>query len=409
MTDTILVVRILVVLLLIALTVILTTKRLSVPYTLGLVIVGLLISIFNLLPAIRLTPALVLFVFLPALLFEGSWSISVRKLHANWLTITLLAGPGILLELVLIAVPLHFLAGLDWSVAFLLSAILSPTDPIAVLGLFKQLKVNADLSTIIEGESLFNDGVAGSLYQVFLALVLASVHGSPVTGIQAWLTGIGMFLLEAGGGVLLGLLCGFIISRLVRHIDDPLIETTITLVTAYGVYLLADTLHTSGILAVILAALVLGSYGRSTGMSEQTRTTVDNFWSVIAFLANALLFLLVGVELNPLRFFATQSIAFFLLTASITIVAVLLARFVMVLVLPRHALPSRGKFLPSWRFIIFCSGLRGALSLAFVLALPLDIPNREALIFSTYAVVLFTLLVQGFSLRLLLKRLPLLA
>src|SRR5438876_2508224 len=197
MTDTVLVVRILVVLLLIALAVILTTKRLSVPYTLGLVIVGLLISVFNLLPTIRLTPALVLFVFLPALLFEGSWSISVRRLQANWFIIILLAGPGILLELVLIAVPLHFLAGLDWGVAFLLSAILSPTDPIAVLGLFKQLKVNADLSTIIEGESLFNDGVAGSLYQVFLALVLASVHGSPVTGIQAWLTGIGMFLLEA--------------------------------------------------------------------------------------------------------------------------------------------------------------------------------------------------------------------
>jgi len=378
MTETILVVRILVVLLLIALAVILTTRRLSVPYTLGLGILGLLISIFNLLPTIRLTPALVLFVFLPALLFEGSWSISVRRLQANWFIIILLAGPGILLELVLIAVPLHFLAGLDWGVAFLLSAILSPTDPIAVLGLFKQLKVNADLSTIIEGESLFNDGVAGSLYQVFLALVLASVHGSPVTGIQAWLTGIGMFLLEAGGGVLLGLLCGFIISRLVRHIDDPLIETTITLVTAYGVYLLADTLHTSGILAVILAALVLGSYGRSTGMSEQTLATVDNFWSVIAFLANALLFLLVGVELNPVRFFTTQSIASFLLIAGITIVTVLLARFVMVLALPRHAPPARGKFLPSWRFIIFWSGLRGALSLALVLALPFDVPNRES-------------------------------
>ncbi len=409
MTDTVLVVRILVVLLLIALAVILTTRRLSVPYTLGLVIVGLLISVFNLLPTIRLTPALVLFVFLPALLFEGSWSISVRRLQANWFIIILLAGPGILLELVLIAVPLHFLAGLDWGVAFLLSAILSPTDPIAVLGLFKQLKVNADLSTIIEGESLFNDGVAGSLYQVFLALVLASVHGSPVTAIQAWLTGIGMFLLEAGGGVLLGLLCGFIISRIVRHIDDPLIETTITLVTAYGVYLLADTLHTSGILAVILAALVLGSYGRSTGMSEQTRETVDNFWNVIAFLANALLFLLVGVELNPARFFTTQSIASFLLIAGITIVAVLLARFVMVLALPRHAPPARGKFLPLWRLIIFWSGLRGALSLALVLALPFDVPNRESLIFSTYAVVLFTLLVQGFSLRLILKRLPLVA
>src|SRR6266702_6979571 len=254
------IVRILVLLLLIALAVILVTRRFAIPYTLGLVVVGLLISLFGFLPDIHLTPELVLFVFLPALLFEGSWTIHVQQLRANWVPIFLLAVPGLLLSLILIAVLVHFFAGLQWSYAFLLGAILSPTDPVAVLGLFRQLKVDRDLSTIIEGESLFNDGVAGSLYLIFLAFVLLSVQGQPASGFQAWLSGIGDFLLEAGEGAVAGLVCGFLVSRLVKFIDDPLIETTITIVTAYGVYLLADALHTSGIIAVILAALLLGSY-----------------------------------------------------------------------------------------------------------------------------------------------------
>ncbi len=411
MTDIASVVRILVILLLTALTVILVTRRLAVPYTLGLVVVGLLISIFDFLPDVRLRPDLILFVFLPALLFEGSWMMYVRYLRENWRTIFLLVGPGLLLSLVLIAVPLHFFAGLNWGLAFLLGAILSPTDPVAVLGLFRQLKVDIRLSTIIEGESLFNDGVAGALYSTFLGLVLLSVQGQPITAGQAWLNGILIFLLEAGGGAVIGLLCGFLVSRLVRYIDDPLVETTITIITAYGVYLLADALHTSGILAVILAALVFGSYGRNIGMSEATREAVDNFWSVLAFIANALLFLLVGAQLNPKEFFSSDTAFPLLLTAGLTILAVLVARLVVVVLLPpiRQSATalSLWRAVPySWRVVIFWSGLRGALSLALVLALPAGVPSRNTLIFSTYAVVLFTLLVQGFSLRLILRRLP---
>lgn len=412
MTDIAGIVRLLVILLLIALVVILVTRRLAIPYTLGLVVVGLLISIFGLLPDIHLNPDLVLFVFLPALLFEGSWSIETVHLRKNWLHVFLLAGPALVLSLVLIAIPLHFFGGLDWLAAFLLGAILSPTDPVAVLGLLRQSKVDVRLSTIIEGESLFNDGVAGSFYVIFLAFILVSIEGHPITGIQAWLNGIGMFLLEAGGGAAIGLVCGFLVSRLVKLIDDPLIETTITIVTAYGVYLLADALHTSGILAVILAALLLGSYGRRIGMSEHTREAVDNFWNVLAFLANALIFLLVGAELNPTRFLSSLAVTPLLLTAGLTVGAVLLSRLLVVLVLPTITepliAPSLWRPVPqSWRVVIFWSGLRGALSLALVLALPVDIQSRDVLIASTYAVVLFTLLVQGFSLRWILKRLPL--
>src|SRR6185437_1432939 len=230
-------------------------------------------------------------------------------------------------------------------------------------------------------------------------------------GLEPWIKGFGMFLLEAGGGILIGLAGGFLVSRLVRLIDEPLIETTITIVTAYGIYLLADTLHTSGILAVIFAGLVLGSYGRLIGMSERTREDVDNFWSVVAFIANALLFLLVGAELNPTRFFLSASSLPLLITASLAVVAVLLSRLIVVLMLPSLTQPLIPQTVwsfvpPTWRFVIFWSGLRGALSLALVLALPLNLPLRDTLIASTYAVVFFTLLVQGFSLRLVLRQLP---
>ncbi|MBV9688726.1 MAG: sodium:proton antiporter [Ktedonobacteraceae bacterium] len=406
MTEITAIVRLLVLLLLIALTVILITRRLKIPYTLGLVVVGLLISFFDSNAHLHLTPDLVLFVFLPALLFEGSWAISLQVMRENWLVIFLLAGPALLLEVVLITVPLSFFTILNWEQAFLLAVILSPTDPVAVLGLFRQLRINKQLSTIIEAESLFNDGVAGALYQVFLVLVLLNAHGEALSAAGAWLEGIQTFLLQAGGGVLIGALCGFLINRFVKMIDDPLIETTITIVTAYGVYLLADFLHTSGILAVILAGLILSS-GQAMGMSELTHEAVDNFWSVIAFLANALLFLLVGIQLNPTRLLDSQDSVSLLLTAGLAIIAVLAARFVIVAALPTGLPPTvPGKRLRSWRFVIFWSGLRGALSLALVLALPLDVPNRSNFLFATYAVVLFTLLVQGFSLRAILQRLP---
>lgn len=399
MTDVAAVVRLLIVLLLIAMAVILITRRLAIPYTLGLVVVGFLISLVVNSPALHLTPDLVLFVFLPALLFEGSWAISVTLLKENWLTIFLLAVPGLLLEVVLIALPLHYFAGLIWVDAFLLAAILSPTDPVAVLGLFRQLHVDERLATIIEGESLFNDGVAGSLYQVFLGLVVLTVHQQPITFWTVLHQGLGTFILEAGGGTLLGAFVGLFISRFVKHIDDPLIEITVTIITAYGLYLLADYIGVSGILAVIVGGLVLGSYGKSHGMSSNTVEAVDNFWGLIAFLANALLFLLVGAQLNPLSFLKNEQIVLFLLVAALVIVAVLVARYIMVMLLPHSIPPFNGQRRRSWRFLIFWSGLRGALSLALVLALPLDVPARSELIFATYAVVFFTLMVQGFSIR----------
>jgi CPA1 family monovalent cation:H+ antiporter len=256
--------------LLMALVVNFITANLSVPYTLGLVI-----GFVGLTPEAQLSPELVLFVFLPALLFEGAWNAKLSLFRENWRAIFFLAGPGLLLSLAIIAAALHILDQLDWITALLLAAILSPTDPVAVLGLFRQLHVNERLSSIIEGESLFNDGVAGSLYQAFLALVLLSFHGQAPSGLAALGNGLLLFVVEAGGGLLFGAFAGFLISWGLRRIDEPVVETTITLLSAYGIYWAANELHLSAIVAVIVTALILGNYGRAIGMSERTRSDVD--------------------------------------------------------------------------------------------------------------------------------------
>lgn len=418
MLDIALVVRDLVFFLLLALVVILLTRRLKVPYTVGLVIAGLALAFLHITPEAHLSPDMVFFIFLPALLFEGAWSVRFSLLRENWRVIFFLAGPGLLLSIAIIAGALHLIEQLDWITALLLAAILSPTDPIAVLGLFRQLHVNARLSTIIEGESLFNDGVAGSLYQTFLALLLMSINGHPLSGGEAWLETGKLFVIEAGGGILLGGLSGLLISQFHRLLDEPLVETTVTLITAYGLYWLADQLHISPLVTVIVASLILGNYGRRVGMSPRTQENVEMFWTMLAFLANALIFLLIGVQLfplPPLLFGDSASTTWFVALCAIGVV--LVSRFALILVLtarnwlriPRwvgHGTEAIRQPLPrSWRLIIFWSGLRGALSLALVLALPTTIPERENLLISTYAVVLFTLIIQGVSIRWILQRL----
>jgi len=416
-------IRLMVLLLLIALAVALVARRARLPYTLGLVVVGLVIGFFHLLPGVVLTPNLVLFIFLPALLFEGAWNLEQRELLRNWFPVFLLAVPGLAISVIIGGLILHFAVGLDWSVAFLLGAIVSPTDPIAVLALLREMGLSTRLRILIEGESLFNDGVAAALAQVLLAVVLGSVAasaGGAASGVNVILPGTsgGVIAEEliidlirlVGGGIGLGLVVGYVVSRLVRHVDDHLIETTITVVVAYGIYLLAEALQVSGILAVITAALVLGSYGRQTGMAPATQETVAGFWEFVAYLANSLLFLLMGLELGqyPLKgALAPIGWAVLSVVAGRALMIYLLIPFYNLLVqrlegkqIAAYIAPG---FIPRrWCLVLLSAGLRGALSLALALALPLPTPNRDLLIVIVYGVMLVTLLGQGFGLRFLL-------
>ena len=403
-------------LLAIALATALVARALRFPYTLALALVGLLLGIVFPLPELGLDPGVTLFIFLPILLFEGAWNVEVPRLLANWLIVALLAAPGLLLAIAIAAVGLHYFAGLPWLIALVIGAIISPTDPIAVIALMRQLGLSARLRTIIEGESLFNDGMGAAMYSValnLLALELApgfAGHTGAAVGAEA-LAAAWLF----AGGILIGALVGWAAARVLRLIEDHLIETVLTFIVAYGVYLLADLARASGILAVVVAGLILGSYGRRVGISNASHATVNNAWEFLSYIATSLLFLLLGVQLSrvaPSDFiliaWATAGVIAgraALVYGSVAInngVARALAR-------RRARLPVRGRpvELPgAWRPILLLAGLRGALSIALVLSLPATTPHLPRIQDAVYGVTLITLLGQGVALRFLLPHWP---
>jgi len=413
-------VEFLILLLIVTLIVALLSRRLRVPYTLLLVIVGFVVGFVPFIPNEHIDPNLILYVFIPALLFEGAWKAEIDRLEADWLPIALLAIPGMVLSLLVVAVVLHFGIGLIWLLALLVGAIIAPTDPVAVIALFQQLGVPDRLRTLVEGESIFNDGTGGAAYELILAVLLPTLGLAEASGNPSFLNtpllGIaGEVLWLIFGGFLLGIGVGWLVSHLLRRIDDRLIVITVTVAVAYGMYLLGTTLHTSGLLAVVGAGLVMGSYGRKNAMSPRTIEAADDVWEFINYLANSLLFLLMGFELALTNIVQSFPGIFFGLLGAV-IGRVLMIYIFMPLhdVLARwwtqrtpewHSRLPRPRPVPSaWRPVMVLSGLRGALSLALVLSLPTALEQRNLLTDIVYGVILVTLLGQGLTLRVLIPR-----
>ncbi len=413
-------VRFLILLLIVTLIVALLSRRLRVPYTLMLVIVGFVVGFVPFIPNEHLDPSLVLYVFIPALLFEGAWNAEIDRLEADWLPIVLLALPGMVLSLLVVAIALYFGIGLPWLLALLVGAIVAPTDPVAVIALFQQLGVPDRLRTLVEGESIFNDGTGGAAYELVLAVLLPTLGLAEASGTPSFLNtpilGIaGEVLWLIFGGLLLGFGVGWVASRLLRRIDDRLIVITVTVAVAYGMYLLGTALHTSGLLAVVGAGLVMGSSGRKTAMSPRTIEAADDVWEFINYLANSLLFLLLGFELALTHLVQSfPGIFFGLLGAIIGRVLMIYAFMPLQDVLARwwarrtggrrFRLPRPRSVPSAWRPVMVLSGLRGALSLALVLSLPTALEQRNLLTDIVYGVILVTLLGQGLTLRVLLPR-----
>ncbi len=413
-------VRFLILLLIVTLIVALLSRRLRVPYTLLLVIVGFVVGLLPFLPNQHIDPNLVLYIFIPALLFEGAWNAEINRLEADWLPIVLLAIPGLVLSLLAVAAALSWGIGLPWLLALLVGAIVSPTDPVAVIALFQQLGVPDRLRTLVEGESIFNDGTGSAAYELVLAVLLPTLGLAEVSGNPSFLNtpalGIaGEVLWLIFGGLLLGFGVGWVASRLLRRVDDHLIVITVTVAVAYGMYLLGTALHTSGLLAVVGAGLVMGSYGRKHAMSPRTIEAADDVWEFIDYLANSLLFLLLGFELASTHLVQSfPGIFFGLLGAVIGRVLMIYAFIPLQDVLARWwarrtaerrtRLPRPRPVPPAWRPVMVLSGLRGALSLALVLGLPTELEQRNLLTDIVYGIILVTLLGQGLTLRVLLPR-----
>lgn len=413
-------VQILILLLIVTLIVALFSRLLRIPYTLLLVIVGFLVGFLPFIPHEHIDPNLVFYVFIPALLFEGAWNAELDRLEANWLPIILLAIPGMMFSLVAVAIVLHFGIGMEWLLALLVGAIVAPTDPIAVIALFQQLGVPDRLRTLIEGESIFNDGTGSAAYELLLAILLpilglAEVTGSPTLLHAPGLEIAGEILWLVFGGFLIGIGVGWLVSHVLRLIDDRLVVISITLATAYGMYLIGTALHTSGLLMVVGAGLVMGSYGRRYAMSPRTIEAADDVWEFIDYLANSLLFLLLGFELSLTNL--VQSFPGILFG----VIGVIIGRLLMIYTFiplqdmlarwwaQRTPLQTTTRTSPrpipaAWRPVMVLAGLRGALSLALVLSLPEELAQRNLLTDIVYGIILVTLLGQGLTLRVLLPR-----
>ena len=288
---------ILILLFVVATAVAIAVQRLAVPYTVALVFTGLMLGLAHAIEAPHLTKALMFSVFLPGLLFEAAFHIEFKQFWRNRLTINSLALPGVVAAIALTALiltpvadELHFVQDFTWKHALVFGAIISATDPIAVIAIFKSLGVPKRLSVLLEGESLLNDGTA----IVFFMLSVSLVTGAVVTpGGLAF-----AFIKIVGTGALIGVGVGLVVSQVIKQVDDPMIEITLTTIAAYGSFLAAEHFHFSGVIATVSAGMLCGNYGARVGMSPSTRIAVETFWEYVAFALNSIVFLLIGLEVQ---------------------------------------------------------------------------------------------------------------
>lgn len=364
-------------------------RPLRLPYTVALVVAGLLVGIvasaFGY-PGIDVPPELVLLVLLPGLVFEAAYRLRVVELRRWFGGLALLAIPGVLISAAVVAAILNVATGLRLDLAFIVGAMVSATDPAAVVATFKRLTVPPALSTMVDGESLLNDGTGLVLFAIAVGVVYA-----PISPAAAVVTFAGTVVLSGA----IGLVTGYLAARVIGRLRDHLIELTITVMLAYGSYMLADELHLSGVIATVTAGIVLGNLMPAIGRSAAGTDTIDTVWEFIAYLLTAVVFLLVGLAIPPVRLLdSIGPIAW-------GIVAILIGRALVVYVLlgggSRLALrPGLAERVPSgWLHVLFWAGLRGAVAVAMALSLPADIPQRALLQEITFGVVLFTLLFQG--------------
>ncbi len=371
-------------------------QRLSIPYTVALVLGGIILGLTNAFKPPQLTKELLFNVFLPGLLFEAAFYIEFKQFWRNRLAINSLALPGVIgaialtaLILTPVANTLHFVQNFTWKNALVFGAIISATDPIAVVAIFKSLGVPQRLSVLLEGESLLNDGTA----IVFFTLSVSLVAGTVVTAGDLALD----FVMIVGIGALIGVGFGLGVSQVLRQVDDPMIEITLTTIAAYGSFLTAEHFHYSGVIATVSAGMLCGNYGARVGMSPSTRMAVESFWQYVAFALNSIVFLLIGLDVDFEELVASWQailVAYAVVTGG---------RALIILGVSALLRGSRERIPWSWSVILTWGGLRGGLPMVLAFSLPGDFPHRGLLVSMTFGVVILSILVHGLTMSPLLR------
>ncbi|HTU95251.1 MAG TPA: Na+/H+ antiporter [Solirubrobacteraceae bacterium] len=383
---------------------------LDVPYPIPLVVGGLALGLIPGVPHVQLDPELVLLVFLPPLLYSSAFFADLRALRADARVISLNAVGLVLATTALVAVVAHDVIGLPWAVSFAFGAILAPTDPAAATAIMRRVGAPRRMVNLLEGESLFNDATALVTFKVAVA---AAVGASVSAGHT-----VALFFLDAFGGIGIGLVVGWVIAAVRRRVNDINTELTISLFSGYGAFIPADQLGLSGVLAVVACALYLGFRAPEIA-SPESRMQSDGMWNTLTFLINAALFILIGLQLpvivDGLHGTAAATV---IGDAALVCVVVIAARYawsftVTVLIRTLDRRPSQRARRVGWRSRVVAgwAGMRGAVSLAAALSLPLTthagapLPGRELIQFVTFALILVTLLGQGLTLPVLIRRL----
>lgn len=371
-------------------------KYIKLPYTTALVIVGLVISFFHFPAEIHLSHELVFSIILPPLLFLGGINLDFHELKENIWRIVAFSLPGVIISTFVVGYLLSWLLDIELIYGLLFGALISPTDPISVLAIFSEVGAPERLKVIVEGESLINDGTGVVVFGIILAIITGGVNPTPAMVALN-------FLKVSAGGAVIGFGLGYVAYRIMKKLDDHLLEVTITIVLSFGAFTLAEIFHTSGVIAVVCAGLLVGNYGKEFSMSPKTKEAVDTFWESIDFVINSFLFLLTGLELQRYTFAEIQT---FLLPTLITILIVIIARSASVYPLNMLLLKfEKNKVESSWSHIFVWGGLRGSIPIALVLGLPKTLEYRREFLVITFGVVMFSLIVQSLTMKPLLKKL----
>ena len=367
------------------------TRRLHLPYTVGLVLAGMALYFSHMYIKWHLTKDLIFSVFLPPLVFEAALFIHWRDFKKELPVVTLLATAGVVLAAAVTAVGMHYALAWDWGSAIVFGVLIAATDPVSVIATFKESKAHGRLRTLIESESLLNDGTA--------AVIFVAVLGVITGGHETVLSISGALFVTIIGGVLIGGVIAYLFMLLAGRTPDYLVEITFTTLVAYGSFFVAEHFRCSGVLAALAAGLVVGNFRSSGSISAAGRHALGPFWEYVAFVANSLIFLLIGAQ-EAQQHFKGLWVPVFLAIALVT-----LGRAATIYPLCAIFARSRLKVDMRHQHVLFWGGLRGALALALSLSLPEDLPRRDLIVVITFAVVAFSVFAQGLTITPLLRRL----